>query len=195
MTESAALPRFPALAARLVAPLPLQPLRLVVDRLVASIVARHPRLFVRLGAHAGKRVRIDPVDLPVVFDLDTTADAPSVAVIAREAADLRPRHVARISGPLAALVGMLNGRLDGDALFFSRDLVVEGDTEVVLALRNALDDAELDLVAEWLASLGRLGPLLAPLVGRLVPVAERLTGVPLARGGAGEHDGEVDAVA
>lgn len=179
------------------APLPLAPLRLVVDRLVGSIVARHPRLFDRLGPHAGKVVRIDPVDLPFLFDVDTTADAPAVAVVDRDAADLRRRQattpVARISGPLAGLVGMLNGRLDGDALFFSRDLTVEGDTEVVLALRNALDDAELDLVAEWLASLGRLAPLVAPLVERLVPLAERMTGVPLARGGS--DDGDIDDAA
>jgi predicted lipid carrier protein YhbT len=42
------------------------------------------------------------------------------------------------------LVGMLDGSYDGDALFFSRDLVIEGDTSAVLALRNALDDAEID---------------------------------------------------
>ena len=54
---------------------------------------------------------------------------------------------ARIAGPLAALIGLVHGAYDGDALFFSRDLVIEGDTEAVLALRNAIDNEELDLAA------------------------------------------------
>ena len=54
---------------------------------------------------------------------------------------------------------MIDGSLDGDALFFSRDLRVSGDTEAVVALRNALDDFEgsaLDSV------VGSFGPLSAP---------------------------------
>lgn len=43
---------------------------------------------------------------------------------------------------------MLHGREDGDALFFSGALEISGDTSAVLALRNALDDAELDLTEE-----------------------------------------------
>jgi len=39
---------------------------------------------------------------------------------------------------------MIDGTYDGDALFFSRDLVIEGDTEAVLALRNAIENAELN---------------------------------------------------
>jgi predicted lipid carrier protein YhbT len=53
-------------------------------------------------------------------------------------------YAARIAAPLVVLIGMLDGSYDGDALFFSRDLVIEGDTSAVLALRNALDDAEID---------------------------------------------------
>jgi predicted lipid carrier protein YhbT len=37
---------------------------------------------------------------------------------------------------------LLEGKLDGDALFFSRDLVVDGDTEAVVMLRNIIDGAE-----------------------------------------------------
>jgi len=83
----------------------------------------------------------------------------------------------RISGPLSAFLGMMHGAYDGDALFFSRDLTVEGDTEAALALRNAIDDAELDLAAE-LQTLA--GPLRAPLAAVLT-AAERRTGVALHR--------------
>jgi O2-independent ubiquinone biosynthesis accessory factor UbiT len=54
---------------------------------------------------------------------------------------------------------MIDGSQDGDALFFTRDLRVSGDTEAVVALRNALDDFEgsaLDSV------VGSFGPLAGP---------------------------------
>ncbi|MEZ5870101.1 MAG: SCP2 sterol-binding domain-containing protein, partial [Defluviimonas denitrificans] len=88
-----------------------------------------------------------------------------------------PAHDARIAGPLSAFLAMMHGAEDGDALFFSRDLTVEGDTAAVLALRNAIDDAELDL-AEELATLS--GPLATPLRG-LLTGAERATGLTLHR--------------
>ena len=84
---------------------------------------------------------------------------------------------ARISGPLAALIGLVHGAFDGDALFFSRDLVISGDTGAALALRNAVDDAELDLAEEFSAMTG---PLAAPM-RRIFAMAERRTGVALTR--------------
>ena len=59
---------------------------------------------------------------------------------------------------MLALLGLIDGSYDGDALFFSRDLVVEGDVEAVLALRNAIDDAGVDLVADTAALFGPLAP-------------------------------------
>ena len=56
------------------------------------------------------------------------------------------------------LLGMIDGRYDGDALFFTRDLIVEGDTEAVVCLRNALDDVEgsvADDVATFFGALGK----------------------------------------
>ena len=88
---------------------------------------------------------------------------------------------ARIAGPIAALVGLVHGAYDGDALFFSRDLVVEGDVEAVLALRNALDDAEIDLVEEAAAALG---PLASPAqqVGKVAARwIEWMTGMAMSR--------------
>ena len=46
----------------------------------------------------------------------------------------RPAHVAAIAGTFFNLLDMIDGTLDGDALFFSRDLQVSGDTEAVVAL-------------------------------------------------------------
>ncbi len=48
-----------------------------------------------------------------------------------------------IRGPLLMLLGILDGTLDGDALFFHRAIAVSGKTEAVVAMRNAIEDAEL----------------------------------------------------
>jgi predicted lipid carrier protein YhbT len=68
------------------------------------------------------------------------------------------------------LVDLLEGGLDGDALFFSRDIEIEGDTGAVLALRNAVESEEIVLFEEF---AGALGPFGAPvrLVGERGPDA------------------------
>ena len=81
------------------------------------------------------------------------APAAQRIVVSRRSA--APAHDAAIRGDLAAFLSMLHGSEDGDALFFSGTLEVSGDTSAVLALRNALDDAELDLTEELAAIPGQ----------------------------------------
>ncbi len=178
MNSEPAIPIFPRLGAALVARLPLAPAQLAAERLVSQIAARHPDLFARLGDHARKTIAIDPTDTPLVFLLTPDPDLPRVRVARAVAGE---RWDARIAGPLAALLGLVHGAFDGDALFFSRDLVIEGDTGAVLALRNAIDNAELDMGHE-IASL--FGPVERPLAGAMriaLPLVERATGVALMR--------------
>lgn len=182
-SQGGGIPRAPALLAQLLGALPRPLLGLALQRLVASVGRRHPGLFSRLGVHAGTRFLIDPTDLPLAILLLPRANRPSAEILHRPVE--RGAWQARIAGPLAAQLGMLHGRLDGDALFFSRDLTIEGDTAAVLALRNALDDAELDLPSEAAAALGPFSPLVARPSCLVVPLAERLTGVALSRSGRG----------
>ena len=163
------LPRALGLAAR---PLPLMPLNLMLSRLTRRLVAAHPSMLRRLHNRAACRFLIDPLDLPWVLLL-----RPDVAGMTAHPRARPPAHDARIAGTLSAFLAMMHGAEDGDALFFSRDLTVEGDTAGVLALRNAIDDAELDLTDE-LAAL--VGPLARPLRGMLTQ-AERATGLHLHR--------------
>ena len=149
---------------------PLRSLTPVAERLTG-----HPGLFARLGDQASKTFLLDPTDLPFAFILRPRPDKPAIDVVKRGDAVAWEAHIA---GPFAALLGMLHGTMDGDALFFSRDIIIEGDTEAVLALRNALDDAEIDILGEITASLGPLGPWLEKPLRSLTPVAERLTGHP-----------------
>ena len=59
----------------------------------------------------------------------------------------------------------LEGKLDGDALFFSRDITVTGDMEAMLALRNALDDCNVDLPADLSKATGPFAPLVQNIAG------------------------------
>ncbi len=172
INEMAPIPVFPAPLARLMRSLPLAPLSLSLSVFARRIARSHPAMFRRLGTYGHARFTLDPTDLPLVITLAARGGDPLVMVTRRAGvAD------ARIAGPLAALLGLVHGAYDGDALFFSRDLVVEGDTSAALALRNAIDDAELDLAGE-IASFS--GPFAAPLK-RLIALAERRTGVALSR--------------
>ena len=171
-----AIARMPApfgIAARL---LPLLPLQLMLDASLREIRTRHPRIFDRLGRYAGSRFGIDPTDLPLAFVLEPRRRSPQIHAVRTLPAGVD----ARITAPLAALIGMADGSYDGDALFFSRDIQVDGDMEAVVALRNAIDDSRIDIMGE---SVAWLGPLKAP--------AERLlrtiTGTPTRPSDSGEN--------
>src|SRR3974390_761488 len=56
--------------------------------------------------------------------------------------DENPPYDAAIAGSFFHLLDMIDGAVDGDALFFSRDLRVTGDTEAGVAVRDALADFE-----------------------------------------------------
>lgn len=144
---------FPALISAALRPLPLGPLQLFLSAVLRRIVRHHPRIFDRLGVHAGKRYGLAPSDLPFAFVLHTALHAPRIIVVR----SLPDGLDAGIAGPLRALIGMADGSHDGDALFFSRTIAVEGDIEAVLALRNAVDDAGIQILREGAAVLGPLG--------------------------------------
>ncbi len=152
--------------------MPLAPLSLSLTAYSRRIAKSHPGLFRRLGEYNHTRFVLDPTDLPFVICLEPNGGVPRVTVTRRPGTG-----AARIAGPLAALLGLVHGAFDGDALFFSRDLVIEGDTSAALALRNAIDDAELDL-SEEIASMS--GPFSGP-VQQIIAFVEARTGVCLTR--------------
>lgn len=145
------------LALRPVPPLFLQP---ALSAAYAVMRRRHSGVFERLAELGDALIVIDPVDLPIVFLLRPGGDRPGLRA-ARDGAGA----TATIRGPLLALIDLLEGRVDGDALFFSRDLVIEGDTEAVLILRNAVDAEEIDVLDDLTSVFG-------PLAGPARKVAE-----------------------
>jgi predicted lipid carrier protein YhbT len=148
----------------LLAPVPIAVLQPILARVADHVARAHPELFARLGPHGRKRFLIDPIDLPFVLVLVPDATRPQFRVCRRDAS---AAHDAGIAGTFLDLLDMVDGSLDGDALFFTRDLSVTGDTEAVVALRNALDDIE-GSVAE--CATGAFGPLSGPAALALAAV-------------------------
>ncbi|MDO8874807.1 MAG: SCP2 sterol-binding domain-containing protein [Pseudolabrys sp.] len=99
---------------------------------------------------------VDPIDLPFVLILSPDNNRPTLRAYRRYE---KPAHDAGIAGKFFNLLDMIDGSQDGDALFFSRDLRVTGDTEAVVALRNALDDFEGSALE---SVIGSFGPLAKP---------------------------------
>lgn len=166
------LPRMPRALGLAALPLPLSPLDLGLGAVTRRLTQAHPGMLRRLGNHAGRRFLIDAVDLPWLLLLH-----PATARMTAHRRTRPPAHDARITGLLSAFLAMMHGAEDGDALFFSGDLRVEGDTAAVLALRNAMDDAELDLTGDIAALCGPF----AALLRRVSAGVERATGVALHR--------------
>ena len=150
------------LAGLALAPLPPRLLRPALALALAAVRRRHGQVFERLAGVGRPTFLIEPTDLPLAFVLVADPEAPSLAAVA---AGAEVAATATIRGPLATLVELLEGRLDGDAAFFARELVIEGSTEAVVALRNAVDGAEIDLVQDLLALLGPLAGPASAAVG------------------------------
>jgi O2-independent ubiquinone biosynthesis accessory factor UbiT len=152
--------------------LPLWPVSMALSQLARNLLRTHPQILTRIDKYQTYKFALDITDLPFILHLDPAqAELRAFRRSAARDAD------ARIAGTLAAFLAMLHGVEDGDSLYFSGALQIEGDTSAVLALRNALDDAELDLSCE----IARALPLLAPPLRLALAPLERLTGLHLRR--------------
>jgi predicted lipid carrier protein YhbT len=148
----------------LLAPVPLFVLQPILARIAEYVATTRPELFARLGPHAGKQFLIDPIELPFVLVLRPDPWRPGLKAYRRYE---NTRHDAGIAGTFLDLLDMIDGSLDGDALFFTRDLRVSGDTEAVVALRNALDDFEGSVVDSIVAAFGPLSKPVALAISAL----------------------------
>ncbi len=155
-----------------VRPLPLVLLQPLLETAMAIISRRHPGLFDRLAGLAGSTILIDPVDLPFSFLLRPSPRAPSLVAVTK--GGQREAPTAIIRGPLGLLIQLLEGKLDGDALFFSRDLVVEGDMEAVVTLRNAVDGAGIDILDDLLSVFGPLAWPAGLVIGGALAIVNRM---------------------
>jgi O2-independent ubiquinone biosynthesis accessory factor UbiT len=133
----------------LLGPIPVVWYQPFLQYIVHNLAAMHPRLFDRLGSHSTKSFLIRPTNLPFVLLLRPHPENPQMTAFS---SDEGLDYQASIAGSFLNLLRLLDGRGDGDAIFFSRDLKIEGDTEAVVCLRNAIDDVE-GSIAEDIAGL------------------------------------------
>ncbi len=147
--------------------LPLFPLQPILKRIVRRIGAENPDMFNRLGPHTKARYLIDATNLPFTLLLQPDPENLSLTAHFRTSP---PDHDARIAGKFLDLMRLLDSDIDGDALFFARDLIITGNTEAVVCLRNALDDVD-GSIAQMVADM--FGPLARAALARLRRVANK----------------------
>lgn len=151
------------------APPPRFVLQAAADGAARLVTRRHRALVERLGSLAGTTFLIDPEDLPFRFVLRPDPQRLHLEVVGRRRT---PRCDASIRGPLWSLIDLVEGRVDGDALFFSRELHISGDTEAVVALRNIVDSAEVDLVSDFASELGIFSGPVERILRRIAAAAQ-----------------------
>ena len=144
-------PSGPLAAALSLVPAPV--LARMVTLLMRAMRRRHPRLVNAFGRLDPGVMHVAPTDLPHRFAMTFGGGRLDVRVL--RAANPPPPDAA-IRGKLAALIDLLEGRIDGDSMFFSRDIAITGSTAVVVAVRNTLDREEIVLRDEIAALFGPL---------------------------------------
>lgn len=145
--------------------LPMPVLRQGLRLAMRSMRRQHPQLFKRLRRLAPATILFQPDDIPHCFLLTITANDLHLTL-----ADPNDAASARIKGSLANLLYLMEGRIDSDTLFFSRDVVISGDTAVAVGFRNTLDGESISLLSDALAASG---PLATPARRLLMRVDQR----------------------
>ncbi len=142
----------PMLARGMIGATPPPLLDLGAAALLHKMARNHPDLFRVLAECRRTVIHIELTDLPRRFLLQFGDGAPSLKLTgAREV-----RADASVKGSLEALLALLEGRIDSDALFFTREIAIAGDTSAVVALRNILDRETINVLDEASSLLGPL---------------------------------------
>jgi predicted lipid carrier protein YhbT len=96
-------------------------------------------------------ILIAPDDQPIAFLL--RFGPPHLLEIAGPRA--QKEAAATIRGPFKSLIGLLEGWLDSDALLLSGEVSVSGSSQLVLAVRNTVDAAKIDVLHDLTAATDR----------------------------------------
>jgi predicted lipid carrier protein YhbT len=123
----------------------------MVGLLTRIMRRRHPHLVENFSRLDHAIIHIEPTDLPHRFEIEFGAGQMDVRVLTD---DDPPPPDARIRGSLAALIALLEGKIDSDAMFFTRDIEITGSTAVSVAVRNTLDREEIVMRDEIAALFG-----------------------------------------
>lgn len=151
----------PALPAIGPARFALHPLGAALTVSLRRVLRNNPDLGERLDAARDTAIRIAPEELPVAFVIRIGDRDSRVTAVPKNADD--PVDVS-VEAPLRLLLTIFQGEDDGDAAFFSSELVIDGEMAPLVSLRNAIEAAGLS----WTDILpAPLPPGLTPLLRRL----------------------------
>ncbi|MCW5724017.1 MAG: SCP2 sterol-binding domain-containing protein [Maricaulaceae bacterium] len=117
------------------------PAGLALTLALRRVARDKPAAFARLAVAGANSILIVPDDLPAAFLIVTGRRR--VRVVGKTAA---PRADAAIAAPLRLLLSLMDGSADADAAFFSRRVRIEGGVGAAMALRAALEEAEITLI-------------------------------------------------
>lgn len=121
---------------------PLTVLQPFLAKSMRIMQEKHPGIFDRLSAEEFDFV-IDAIDLPFIFYLKPSKSKPILKAIRRTE---NTNASATVKGTLTNLLKLFEGKVDGDAMFFSKELIIEGSTAATVALRNAVDGEEMSII-------------------------------------------------
>ncbi len=145
---------FPSLLARaFIGAAPRPALDFGAAALLAAMRRNHPQLFAVLAECRQTRVLVELTDPPRRFLLQFGGGVPSLRV-ADDAGAIAAD--AGLKGGLEAMMALLEARVDGDALFFTRELTVSGDAAALVTLRNILDRETISVLDEASSLFGPL---------------------------------------
>lgn len=167
--------QLPSFVRILAMPAAFLPLGQALTFAVRRFARLKPGIFERLGDYGRCSFLIAPTDLDIAFVV--VPDGPRSEVRTLTGGRTTEADVT-VKGPLLVLLGLLDGTFDGDALFFNRTIAVSGRTDALVALRNAIEDAELK-PSDFVGLRGQIAAVLDRFVFRGLDVARRLTGADL----------------
>lgn len=170
MTDSSPASLSPPFSPMLFAGLALRPLPVTfLSQLIAFFLRRMDRLYPEISSRMEPlglcHFHIVPTDFWFSFMVTLDHGKATAAVLRKE--QFVSNVTATISGDLLSLMQLLEGSVDGDALFFSRQIMVEGETEAVLTLRNAVDSVDLSVEHILAGFAPPLKPLFKEVISRL----------------------------
>lgn len=114
-----------------------------INRLTKLFIQKHPKVITKMAEYTPARLVLIPSDMPFCFFVEFTKDNMQINIIDQNAFD--GKNLTCITASLELFIKMLEGNLDGDALFFSRQLTVAGDTTIIVALRNILEAENVNI--------------------------------------------------
>lgn len=160
----------------LAAPAGLLPLGPALTMAVRRFARRKPAVFDRLGDYGRCSFLIEPTDLDFSFLMVPDGVRAEVRCLRRRGSQ---KADVVVKGPLLTLLGLIDGTFDGDAMFFNRAISVSGRTDALVALRNAIEDAELT-PSDFIGVTGLFARSFDRSVIGGLELARRVTGSPIA---------------